>query len=103
MYQACAVLARGAQCCMSGPRHENKKRFKAVCRRHYWGADEHVCAFFNSIEMEHRVLDSFGEDGDDRGEMATHIVDPEKRQEHLWLGERERERRRQAATVAGYE
>ena len=43
----------------------------------------HICAFFNSIDEEHRVLRSFFKDGFDRGEKATHIVDPEKREEHL--------------------
>jgi hypothetical protein len=47
------------------------------------GRHRHVCAFFNSIDEEHRVLGSFVKDGLDRGEKATHIVDPEKRQEHL--------------------
>jgi hypothetical protein len=43
----------------------------------------HVCAFFNTIDEEHRVLGSFYKDGLDRGEKAAHIVDPEDRQEHL--------------------
>jgi len=43
----------------------------------------HVCAFFNTIDEEHRVLGSFYKDGLDRGEKAVHIVDPEYRQEHL--------------------
>jgi hypothetical protein len=43
----------------------------------------HVCAFFNTIEEEHRVLGSFYKDGLDRGEKATHIVDSANRQEHL--------------------
>src|SRR5580658_4005100 len=47
------------------------------------GSHRHVCAFFNSIDEEHRVLRSFVKDGLDRGEKATHVVDPEKRQEHL--------------------
>ena len=37
----------------------------------------HVCAFFNTIDEEHRVLGSFYKDGIDRGEKAAHIVDPE--------------------------
>jgi hypothetical protein len=36
----------------------------------------HVCAFFNTIDEEHRVLGSFYKDGIDRGEKAAHIVDP---------------------------
>ena len=47
------------------------------------GGHRHICAFFNSIDEEHRVLRSFFKDGFDRGEKATHIVDPEKREEHL--------------------
>jgi hypothetical protein len=48
----------------------------------------HVCAFFNTIEEEHRVLGSFYKDGLDRGEKAVHIVDPANREEHLkWLAE----------------
>ncbi len=43
----------------------------------------HVCAFFNTIEEEHRVLGSFYKDGLDRGEKASHIVDPANREEHL--------------------
>src|ERR1700722_20789330 len=43
----------------------------------------HVCAFFNTIDEEHRVLGSFFKDGLDRGEKAGHIVDPENREEHL--------------------
>jgi hypothetical protein len=43
----------------------------------------HVCAFFNTIEEEHRVLGSFYKDGLDRGEKAAHIVDPANREEHL--------------------
>jgi hypothetical protein len=59
--------------------------------RHEWvqiaggtlGSHRHVCAFFNNIDEEHRVLRSFFKDGLDRGDKATHVVDPEKRQEHL--------------------
>jgi hypothetical protein len=43
----------------------------------------HVCAFFNTIDEEHRVLGSFYKDGFDRGEKAAHIVDPANREEHL--------------------
>jgi hypothetical protein len=31
----------------------------------------HVCAFFNTIEEEHRVLGSFYKDGLERGEKAA--------------------------------
>src|SRR5580700_4084183 len=43
----------------------------------------HVCAFFNTIDEEHRVLGSFFKDGLERGEKAAHIVDPANREEHL--------------------
>src|ERR1700723_2625669 len=43
----------------------------------------HVCAFFNTIDEEHRVLGSFYKDGLDRGEKATHIVPAENREEYL--------------------
>jgi len=43
----------------------------------------HVCAFFNTIDEEHRVLGSFYNDGFDRGEKATHIVDSENREGYL--------------------
>jgi DcmR-like sensory protein len=47
------------------------------------GRHRHICAFFHSIDEEHRVLRSFIKDGIDRGEKACHIVDPELREEHL--------------------
>jgi hypothetical protein len=47
------------------------------------GAHRHICAFFNGLDEEFRVLGSFYEDGFDRGEMATHIVDAENREEYL--------------------
>jgi MEDS: MEthanogen/methylotroph, DcmR Sensory domain len=43
----------------------------------------HVCAFFNTIDEEHRVLGSFFKEGTDRGEKAAHIVDPQNREEHF--------------------
>jgi hypothetical protein len=47
------------------------------------GGQRHICAFFNSIDEEHRVLRSFIKDGFDRGDKAFHLVDPEQREEHL--------------------
>src|SRR3979411_790953 len=44
---------------------------------------QHICAFFNSADEEHRVLRSFIKDGFDRGDKAFHLVDPELRDEHL--------------------
>lgn len=43
----------------------------------------HVCAFFNTMDEEHRVLGSFYKGGFERGEKATHIVDSENREAYL--------------------
>src|SRR6516162_535594 len=43
----------------------------------------HVCAFFGSMDEEHRVLRPFYRDGFDRGEKATHIVAAENRDPYL--------------------
>ena len=43
----------------------------------------HICAFFNSLNEQHRVLRSFFKDGIDRGEKAFHLVDAELREEHV--------------------
>jgi hypothetical protein len=48
----------------------------------------HICAFFNSIDEQHRVLRPFITDGFDQGDKAYHYVDPELRDGHLrWLAE----------------
>jgi len=47
------------------------------------GRERHICAFFNSIDEQHRVLRSFIKEGFDRGENVFHIADPEMREEHL--------------------
>jgi hypothetical protein len=50
------------------------------------GPIRHVCAFFNSVDEQHRVLRSFVTDGFDDGDKAFHYVDPTRREEHLgWL------------------
>ena len=49
------------------------------------GGQRHICAFFNSMDEEHRVLRSFIKEGLERGEKAFHIVDPELREQHLKL------------------
>ena len=52
------------------------------------GRHRHICAFFNSIDEERRVLGSFIKDGFEQGDKASHIVDPELKGEHLkWLAE----------------
>jgi MEDS: MEthanogen/methylotroph, DcmR Sensory domain len=47
------------------------------------GAHRHICAFFNGLDEEYRVLGSFYKDGFDRGEKATHIVEAANREEYL--------------------
>ena len=47
------------------------------------GGHRHICAFFNSIDEEHRVLRSFIKDGFERGDKSFHIVDPELQEDHL--------------------
>jgi len=47
------------------------------------GGHRHVCAFFNDLDEEHRVLRSFFKDGFDRGEKETHIVEADKRADYL--------------------
>jgi hypothetical protein len=47
------------------------------------GRQRHICAFFNSTDEEHKVLRSFIKDGFERGDKAFHLVDPERREEHL--------------------
>ncbi len=47
------------------------------------GDHGHICAFFNDIDEEHRVLRSFITDGFAREDKALHIVDPDLREEHL--------------------
>jgi hypothetical protein len=47
------------------------------------GRHRHICAFFNSIDEQHRVLRSFIKEGFDWGDKALHFVDPKLREEHL--------------------
>ena len=51
------------------------------------GRHRHICAFFNGIDEEHRVLRSFVKDGFDQGDKAFHRVDPELRQDSKRLAE----------------
>jgi hypothetical protein len=48
-----------------------------------FGQYRHICAFFYSIDEQHRVLRPFIKDGFARGDKAFHLVDPERREEHL--------------------
>jgi hypothetical protein len=43
----------------------------------------HICAFFNDIDEQHRVLRSFITEGFAREDKALHIVDPDAREAHL--------------------
>lgn len=43
----------------------------------------HICAFFNSADEQDRVLRPFIKEGFDQGDKAYHLVDPERREEHL--------------------
>jgi hypothetical protein len=48
----------------------------------------HICAFFNSVDEQHRVLQPFVKSGFDQRDKAYHLVDPEQREGHLrWLAE----------------
>jgi hypothetical protein len=47
------------------------------------GGNRHVCAFFNGMEEHYRVLRPFIKDGFDEGDRAFHLVDPERREDHL--------------------
>ena len=53
------------------------------CAGNCLGLHQHVCAFFNDLDEEYRVLRSFFKDGFDRGERAVHIVEADKRQDYL--------------------
>ena len=47
------------------------------------GTAVHVCAFFNTPDDEYRVMLPFVKEGSERSEKGFHIVDPERRDEHL--------------------
>jgi hypothetical protein len=52
------------------------------------GQHRHICAFFNSVEEQHRVLRSFIKEGFERGDKAVHLVNPDLWEDHLsWLAE----------------
>ena len=53
-----------------------------------FGPYRHMCAFFNSIDEQHRVLRPFIEDGFADRDKVFHYVDPKRLEEHLsWLAE----------------
>jgi hypothetical protein len=45
--------------------------------------NRHICAFFNGMDEHYRVLRSFIKEGFDRGDRAFHLIDPERREDHL--------------------
>jgi MEDS: MEthanogen/methylotroph, DcmR Sensory domain len=47
------------------------------------GQHRHICAFFNGLDEEHRVLRSFIKEGFERGDKAFHLVDSEVWEDHL--------------------
>jgi hypothetical protein len=47
------------------------------------GDNRHICALFNSMDEHYRVLRSFITDGFDQGQRAFHLVDPERREDHV--------------------
>ena len=47
------------------------------------GDVRHVCAFFNNVEEEYRVLLPFIKDGFECGDKAVHVVNPDQRPDHL--------------------
>jgi MEDS: MEthanogen/methylotroph, DcmR Sensory domain len=52
------------------------------------GQHRHICAFFNSVDEQHRMLRSFVKDGFERGDKAVHLVNPDLWEDHLrWLAE----------------
>jgi hypothetical protein len=57
-----------------------------VVHREFLDRNRHICAFFNSVDEQHRVLRPFIEDGFADGDKAFHYVDPARQEEHLrWL------------------
>jgi hypothetical protein len=47
------------------------------------GPNRHICAFFNGMDEQYRVLGSFIKEGFDNGDKAVHLIDPERRTNHL--------------------
>ena len=47
------------------------------------GQNRHICAFFNGLDEQYRVLGSFIKDGFEQGDKAFHLIDPELREDHL--------------------
>ncbi len=65
----------------SGPDHSDAQPIHlAGC---ILGARRHVCAFFSSHDDYYRTLLPFITEGFERGEKAVHVVDPDRRADHL--------------------
>jgi hypothetical protein len=47
------------------------------------GQNRHICALFTSMDEHYSVLRSFITDGFAQGDRAFHLVDPERREDHL--------------------
>jgi DcmR-like sensory protein len=47
------------------------------------GRNRHICAFFNGMDEHYQVLQSFIKDGFDHRDKAFHLIDPERREDHL--------------------
>lgn len=48
-----------------------------------FGKQRHVCAFFHSAEEEYRLLLPFIKEGFECGDRAFHVIDPDRRNDHL--------------------
>jgi len=47
------------------------------------GSQWHVCGFFHTPEEQYRVLMPFIQEGFEQGDKAVHIVDPQRRNDHV--------------------
>jgi hypothetical protein len=47
------------------------------------GRNRHICAFFTGMDEHYRVLQPYISDGFDCGDKAFHLIDPERRNDHL--------------------
>ena len=47
------------------------------------GRNRHICAFFNGMDEHYRVLRPFIADGFEQGDKTFHLIDPERREDHL--------------------
>ena len=57
-------------------------------QQEFFDRNRHVCAFFNSVDEQQRVLLSFIRDGFADRDKAFHYVDPQRQDEHMkWLAE----------------